>query len=229
MRPLGGWLVGSHRRRAGAVVGVRRRRRVLAAAGVAVDDSVHRRRARLRGAARTRERRRVQARARTISARYRHGDRPGRRAWRSRRILSAAAARRVSRSPRRVVAGLPAAVVDGAAVARGQPARVPSRRCLVAGVAAGGGAAIRRSRARRRMGGGHDAAARGRDRRRLAQPRALRCGARRLYLRDAVCVLRHHLSLRDVDRAAADADVLASRLAGVLCEARPLPKRREAR
>ena len=58
---------GSHRRRAGAVVGVRRRGRVLAAAGVAVDDAVHGRRARLCGAARTRQRRGVQARARAIS------------------------------------------------------------------------------------------------------------------------------------------------------------------
>ena len=36
-------------------------------------------------------------------------------------------------------------------------------------------------------------------------------------------VVRHHLSLRDVDRSAADADVLAARLAGVLREARALP------
>ena len=73
-----------------------------------------------------------------------------------------------------------------------------------------------RSRARRRLGGGDDAAAGRGHRRRLAHARALRRRARRLYLRDVVCRLRDHLSLCDVDRSAADADVLAPRLAGVL-------------
>ena len=67
MRPLGGWLadrIGGAQVLSwvfGGVAGV------LAAADVAVDDPVHGRRARLRGAARTRQRRGVQAGARTIS------------------------------------------------------------------------------------------------------------------------------------------------------------------
>ena len=72
-----------------------------------------------------------------------------------------------------------------------------------------------RSRSRRRLGRCFHRAARGGDRRRLAQSRSLRRRARRLHVRDAVRDLRHHLPLRDVAAAAADADVLAARLAGV--------------
>ena len=114
----------SHWRRASPVVGVQRRRAVLAAARVAVDDPVHGGGARLRGAARARQRRRVQARARALPSRHRHGHRPGRRARRPRRFLPATAARLLSRLVRRVVAGVCAVVVDGARAARRQPARL---------------------------------------------------------------------------------------------------------
>ena len=50
---------------------------------------------------------------------------------------------------------------------------------------------------------------------RLSQPSAFRRRARRLHLRDAVCRVRHHLSIRDVAAAPADAPVLATRMAGV--------------
>ena len=46
-------------------------------------------------------------------ARHRHGHRPGRRAWRTGRILPAAAAGPISRHPWCVVAGVPAVVADG--------------------------------------------------------------------------------------------------------------------
>ena len=90
---------------------------------------------------------------------------------------------------------------DGAVPAHRESAGVSSRRRVVARVAAGGGAAGRRSRPRRRLGGGRDAAAGRGDRRRLAQPRALRRRAGRLHVRDAVRDLRHHLPLRDVARS----------------------------
>ena len=90
LRPLGGWLVGPDRRRAGAVGGVRRRRSVRPAAGMALDAPVHGRRARLRRVARPRQRRGVQTRAAILSRR-----RPApSRAWWARWAASAASSRR---------------------------------------------------------------------------------------------------------------------------------------
>ena len=74
-----------------------------------------------------------------------------------------------------------------------------------------------------------DAAARRRHRRRLAQAAALRCRARRLHLRDAVCDVRHHVSVRHVAQPAADAHVLAARLGGVLHAPQARGESRDAR
>ena len=68
----------------------------------------------------------------------------------------------------------------------------------------------------------------GGDRRRVAQPAALRRGARRLHVRDALRGIRDQLSLRDVAAASTDADVLASRVAGLLFTARVWPATRSA-
>ena len=127
------------------------------------------------------------------------------------------------------LARVPAAVRDGAAAARGQPARLPPGRRRVDAVAAGGRASGARAGQRRRVGGARHGRAGGGDRRRLAQPAALRRGARRLHVRDAVRRVRHHLSLRDVAAAAADAHVLAARLAGVLLAARAGRQHRQPR
>ena len=68
----------------------------------------------VRGAAGPRQRRGVQAGARALPEGDRHGHRPGRRARRPGRLLPAAAARRVPRHARRALAGVRAAVGDGA-------------------------------------------------------------------------------------------------------------------
>ena len=60
-----------------------------------------------------------------------------------------------------------------------------------------------------RVGGARHGRTGGGDCRRVAKPAALRRGARRLHLRDALCGLRNQLSLCDVAASAADADVLA--------------------
>ena len=217
MRPVGGWLadrIGGAQVLSWVFGGVA----VFAlAADVAVDGAVHRRRAGVRGAARPGQRRGVQARARAFSQGHRHRHRPRRRARRTRRILPAAAARRVSRHARRAVAGIPAAVRDGARAAlsrisacftrpmsRGAQSLPPAARRPLERARAGAWAALVDLRAGRR------------DRRRLAQPRALRRGARRLHVCDALRGVRHHLPLCDVAQPAADAHVLAARLAGVL-------------
>ena len=79
--------------------------------------------------------------------------------------------------------------------------------------------ALERVRAGAWAGARHGHAGGG-DRRRVAQPAALRRGARRLHVRDALRGVRDQLSLRDVAAASADAHVLASRMAGVLLTAR---------
>ena len=117
----------------------------------------------------------------------------------------------------RALAGIRAALADGARAARRQPARVPARPTSRGRVAAG------RRRARRSIA---SAPARGPRSVTAALATAIVVGsrnlaafrrrARRLHLRDAVCDVRHHLSLRDVAPAPADAHVLAARVAGVL-------------
>ena len=87
----------------------------------------------------TRQRRGVQAGPGTFPARHRHGHRTGWRARRPGRVLPAAAARRVQGHARRAVAGLRAAVADGALPARREPTRVPSGRRGMARFAAGTG------------------------------------------------------------------------------------------
>ena len=211
---------GPDRRRPGPVVGLRRRRPVLAAPDVAVDGAVHGRRARVRDADGTGERRGLQAGAGALPERHRHGDRPRRRPRRAGRVLPAAAARRLPRSARRHLARVPPAVRDRAAAARGQSARLPPRRRRVDAVPAGGRASGARARQSRRVGGARHGHAGGGDRRRVAKPAALRRGARRLHVRDALCGVRDQLSVRDVAAASADAHVLASRVAGLLLTAR---------
>ena len=211
---------GPDRRCPGPVVGVRRCRPVLAAPDVAVDGALHRRRARVRDADGTGQRRRLQAGAGALPERYRYGDRPGRRPRRTRGVLSAIAPRRLQRSPRRHLARLPPAVGDRAGAPCGEPARLPSRRRRVDAVLAGGRASGARACPGRRVGrAGHRHAGSG-HRRRVAQAGALRRGAHRLHVRDAVCGVRDQLSLRDVAAASADTHVLASRVAGVLLTAR---------
>ena len=105
---------GPDRRRPGPVVGLRRRRPVLAAPDVAVDGAVHGRRARVRDADGTGQRRRLQAGAGALPEGHRHGDRPRRRPRRAGRVLPAAAARRLPRSTRRHLARVPPAVCDRA-------------------------------------------------------------------------------------------------------------------
>ncbi len=78
------------------------------------------------------------------------------------------------------------------------------------------------------LGGALDRCARRRHCRGLAQPRALRRGAGRLHLRHAVRGIRHHVSLRDVARSAADANVLAARLGSLLHATVVRPQRRDA-
>ena len=87
---------------------------------------------------------------------------------------------------------------DRARAARREPARVPPGRRRMDAVAPGRGAAGARAGAGGRVGRARHGRAGRRDRRRLAQPAALRRGARRLHVRDAVCRVRHHLPLRDV-------------------------------
>ena len=94
--------------------------------------------------------------------------------------------------------------------------------------AADGRASGARTRQRRRLGRTGRGRPRGGDRRRLAQPAALRRRARRLHVRDAVCGVRHQLSVRDVAEPPADAHVLAARVAGVLLAARTWPATRSA-
>ena len=220
MRPARRVAGGPDRRRPGPVVGLRRRRAVLAAPDVAVDGAVHGRRARVRDADGTGQRRRLQAGAGALPEGHRHGDRPRRRPRRSGRVLPAAAARRLPRSPRRHLARVPPAVRDRAGAARGQPARLPAGRRRMDAVAAGGRASGARAGQSRRVGRARHGHAGGGDRRRVAKPAALRRGARRLHVRDALRRVRDQLSLRDVAAASADAHVLASRVAGLLLTAR---------
>ena len=137
MRPARRMAGGPDRRRPGPVVGLRRRRPVLVAPDMAVDGALHGRRARMRDADGTRQRRRLQARAGALPQRHRHGDRPRRRSRGTRRVLPAPASRRLPRSTGRDLARVPPVVRDRAASSRGQPARVPPQRRRVDAVAAG--------------------------------------------------------------------------------------------
>ena len=112
VRPLGGWLADRIGGARVLVGGLPRRRPVRPAAGLAVDAAVHGRRARLRGAARPRQRRGVQAGAAVLPDGDRHGHGPGRRDGRPRRLLPAAAARLLPRPPGRDLARLRAARRD---------------------------------------------------------------------------------------------------------------------
>jgi MFS transporter, NNP family, nitrate/nitrite transporter len=69
---------------------------------------------------------------------------------------------------------------------------------------------------------------RGGHRRRVAQSPALRRSARRLHVRDIVCGVRHQLSLRDMAEPSTDADVLATRMAGILLGASLWPEHGES-
>ncbi len=181
-------------RRTGAVVGVRRRGGLRVAPDVA-DRWCRSRSARsscamLPGA---RQRRGVQAGARALPEGDRHGDRPRRRARRPGRVLPAAAARRVPRSARRHLAGLRAAVGHGARAALRQPARVPPGRRRLAHHPVAGSPPPRSSGSEPRAWAALvTALAGGRHRRRVAAPAALRRGARRLHVRDALRRVRHH-------------------------------------
>ncbi len=84
------------RRRPGTLVGLRRCGAVLAAPDVAIHGAVHGRRPGMRDADGARQRRRLQAGAGALPERHRHRDRPRRRPWRTRRVLPAAAPRRLS-------------------------------------------------------------------------------------------------------------------------------------
>ncbi len=216
---------GSHRRRAGAVVGLRRRRAVLAAADVAVDGAVHRGRARLRAAPGPGQRRGLQARAGAFSRRTpapspdwsaRSADSADsflRCCWASFTIGSARSgpASCCCRRRRWRCAARTSACSVPADVEWTRSLPVTARQALER-MRAGAWATLVMAGARRS------------DRRRLAQSAALRRGARRLHVRDAVCGVRHQLPLCDVAAAAADADVLAARLAGVLRTPRRRPQ-----
>ena len=126
--PLGGWLsdrIGGARVLVG---GVRRRRAVRAAAGLAVDGAVHRRRARLRGAARPRQWRRLQARA-AVLPRHRPARSP---ASSARWAASAASSRRCcsaffrDRTGRRLAGLRAAGRRPRCALWCGQPPRLPA-------------------------------------------------------------------------------------------------------
>ena len=148
--------------------------------------------------------------------RHRHGHGPGRRARRSRRVLPTAPARRIPRSAGRHLAGIRPALRHGVGAARRESARVPPRRRRVDACAARRRASGARTRQGRCVGHTRRGRPGGGDRGRVAQPPAFRRGARRLHVRDAVCGVRHQLSLRDVAEPAADAHVLAAWMAGVL-------------
>ncbi len=176
-----------------------------------------------------RQRRGVQARARAVPDADRHGDRPRWRARRPGRVLPAPAARGVPRPAGRRVAGLRAAVGHGARAALREPAGLPPVRSRLAHHPVAGSPPPRRADPGCRVGRAGHPLARGRHRRRVAAPAALRRGARRLYVRHALCRVRHHLSLRDVARPAADAHVLAPRLGDARGAAAPRHQRRAAR
>ena len=215
------WVAGGpDRRRSGPVVGLRGRRPVLAAPDVALDGAVHGRRARVRDVDGTGERGGLQAGAGALPERHRHGDRPRRRPRRPGRVLPSASARRLQRSHRGHLARVPPLVRDRPGAARSQSARVPPRRRRMDAVLAGGRASGARARQSRRVGGARHGHVGGGDRRRVAKSAALRRGARRLHVRDTLCGVRDQLSVRDVAAASADADVLASRVAGLLFTAR---------
>ena len=218
MRPVGGWLadrIGGAQVLSWVFGGIAL---FALAAGVAVDGPVHGRRARLRRADGARQRRRLQARARALSQRDRHGHRPGRArsaglAGSSRRCCSACSATRSASSGR----------ASRCCRRRRSRCDSPTSACSIRrDVAWREALPLPRAAARRARCAPRAWAAlvtlvlARRHRRRLAQPAALRRRARRLHVRDAVCDVRHHVSLRDVARTAADAHVLAARLAGVL-------------
>ncbi len=214
-----------HRRRARARRSVPRRRPVRLAARLEVDDPLHGRRARLRGAARARQRRRLQAGGRALRGARRNCRRPGGRPRRPRRLLPAAAAGLLPRPHGGGLARLRAARrhLAGPLVAR-QP-HLLTRRAGPRAHAAAAPRAYRGPRPRRRHRQLLDRGAGGRHRRRLAQPAALRRRARRLHLRRGLRHLGRRLPLRGVDPEAADADLLAARLAAG-AQPRPVAQRR---
>ena len=183
----------------------------------------------LRDAAGAGERRGVQARARALSQGDGHGHRSRRRAGRPRRILSSAPARRVSRPAGRHLARLRAPVADGAGAALRERAGLPALRRRMDALAADRRPSGPGARSRGRVGHARDGRPGGPDRRGLAQPAALRRGPGRLHVRHALRHVRHQLPLCDVAEPAADADVLASWLAGVLLAPGARRERRQSR
>ena len=217
MRPVGGWLadrIGGAQVLSWVFGGVAGFALLLTWPSMV---PVHGRRARVRAAAGTGQRRRLQARARALSQGHRNRHRPGRRARRPGRVLPAAAAGRVSRSARRALAGLPAAFADGARPARRQPARVPARRRRVDAWR------CRSPRRRPSSGPGPPPGPRSST---AGLAVAIVVGSRNLQHFDAALVgytfatlfaaFGITLPLRDVAESAADAHVLAARVAGVL-------------
>ena len=224
MRPVGGWLadrIGGAQVLSWVFGGVAA---VRAAADVAVDGAVHGRRARVRDADGTGQRRGLQARARAFPEGHRHGHR----AWSARSADWAGSFRRCCWASSAISSaciwpGFLLLSATALALRFGESAGVPSGRRRVD--ASRLPTAARQALERVRAGAWAtlvDGGAGGRHRRRLAQPAALRRRARRLHLRDAVCGVRDQLPLRDVAEAAADAHVLAARLAGVLLAPRRL-------
>ena len=107
----------------------------------------------MRDADGARQRRGLQAGAGALPEGHRHGDRPRRRARRTRRVLPAAAARRLPRSARRRSGPASSCCRRPRSLLRvRQPARLPSGRRRVDAVAAGGRAPGARARPRRRVG-----------------------------------------------------------------------------
>ena len=204
--------VGSPGRRAGPLRRLRRGASVRAPADVALDDSVHRRRAGLRGAARARQRRRVQAGAGALSRQHRNGDRPGRRARRTRRLLSAAAPRILQGALRRRMARLCAAGSDGGCAVGAECAHPPGPPADGRTRAPRHLVPLRAAAPRGRVGVDGHRVARGRHRRRLAQPGEFRSRPGDLHVRGGLRDLGHRLPLRDLARQTADATVLRAEL-----------------
>ena len=224
--PAGRLALRPHRRRARAVRGLPRRRAVRAAAGMAVDDSLHRRRARLRGAARAWATARCSNWCRNIFPTQTGtvtglvGAMGGLGGFFPPLLLGL-----LPQPHRRDLAGLRCCWPRTALAALvGQSPRLRAAAAGPRPRAARRSSPHRRPRARRRLGHAVDRAAGRRDRGRLAQSAELRSGAGDLHLRRRLRDLGRRLPLQRLAGKAADARLLGSRLgtvpaAGAFCAA----------
>ena len=204
--------LGSHRRRTRVVRCFSRRRSFRAADGVVVDDSLYRRRSRLRGIVGLREWRCVQAGAAVFPDSDRHGHRPGRRHGRARRLLPTAAAGVLPQPYRRHLAGLRTAGHRRLGIVVGQPQGLRPAAASARHRATGRSAPDRRPCPGGRMGHAVDRAAGSCNRGRIPESAELRPGPGDLHFCRGLRDMGRGLSLQRLAGEAADASVLGSRL-----------------